>query len=1098
MVVHHDTEGRVADELEQLRQALAELKPELARALGTERFLREIRALRRRQVLSFSLLLLAGWVNLGGQGLPIKTYATVDGLAHNRVNRIVRDSRGFLWFCTAGGLSRFDGYAFANFGTEQGLPHSSVNDLLETRAGEYWVATDGGLVRFDPKGRPDARVVSENAAITPAPMFTVVVPDDADRQARAVIVLREGRDGTIWAGTNAGLYRLEHADGRRALRPVDVHMPNDFPEQRIIADVLEDARGSLWIAAPSGLYRRWPDGRAARYTTRDGLPSDYVQDLLEDHEGRLWAGTRLNGFFRFSADATHGTPVVDRKHSYAAQGRYGLPHPWVSQLFETSDRRFWVATAGGLAEFFPAGDDQHRFRSYSTRNGLSYSNITALNEDLGGNLWLGTNTAGAMKLTRGGFTTYGEQDGIREVHAVFEDRAGHLCFRGRVLGDARTSVFEGAKLDPLRGDQAVYHTRLGCFDGQRFDWFKPLESYSGWAWGWGWVNGHVTLQAKSGEWWVGTGRGLYRFPPSDHFMQLKTARPLAVYGTKDGLAAWQVFWLFEDSRGNVWVSTTSASTYGLALWEPLDGRLRDLAGAPGLPSLKDNLPRSFGDDRTGNVWIGFRSGLARYTQAGFTFLTVSEGLPSGAINDIHLDRSGRLWLASAGAGLVRVDNTSAERPAFVSYTTAQGLSSNISEVITEDLNGRLYVGGGRGLDQFDPATGRVKHFTTADGLAPGSFLAGFRDHSGVLWFGMTSGLARLAPTIEKPRAPPPVLITGLRVSGIAQPVSAVGEREMSLPDFTPDQNQLQIDFVGLGFGPGEVLRYQYRLEGADADWSGLGEQRTVTYARLASGRYRFVVRAMNSDGIVSDRPASIAFTILSPVWLRWWFLTLAALALGLMAYALYRYRVTRILEMANLRTRIATDLHDDIGANLTRIALLSEVAQRTHDVTRGSGADAPLASITRIARESVSSMSDIVWAINPKRESLLDLIRRMRQHADELFTLRGIQLRFTSPDTADSVRLGVDVRRDLLLIFKEAVNNAARHSRCSRVEIDLRVEGSRLVLAVVDDGVGFDASMESEGQGMTSMQRRAQRLKGTLAITSGAGVGTTVTLSIPK
>jgi signal transduction histidine kinase len=178
--------------------------------------------------------------------------------------------------------------------------------------------------------------------------------------------------------------------------------------------------------------------------------------------------------------------------------------------------------------------------------------------------------------------------------------------------------------------------------------------------------------------------------------------------------------------------------------------------------------------------------------------------------------------------------------------------------------------------------------------------------------------------------------------------------------------------------------------------------------------------------------------------------------------------------------------------------LLSEVAQRTHDVTRGSGADAPLASITRIARESVSSMSDIVWAINPKRESLLDLIRRMRQHADELFTLRGIQLRFTSPDTADSVRLGVDVRRDLLLIFKEAVNNAARHSRCSRVEIDLRVEGSRLVLAVVDDGVGFDASMESEGQGMTSMQRRAQRLKGTLAITSGAGVGTTVTLSIPK
>jgi signal transduction histidine kinase len=142
-------------------------------------------------------------------------------------------------------------------------------------------------------------------------------------------------------------------------------------------------------------------------------------------------------------------------------------------------------------------------------------------------------------------------------------------------------------------------------------------------------------------------------------------------------------------------------------------------------------------------------------------------------------------------------------------------------------------------------------------------------------------------------------------------------------------------------------------------------------------------------------------------------------------------------------------------------------------------------------------MSDIVWAINPKRESLLDLTRRMRQHAEEVFTLRDIALRFDAPDAADSSRLGVDVRRDLLLIFKEAVNNSARHSRCSRVEIDLHIKGSRLSLTVLDDGVGFDSSMEREGQGLTSMQRRAQRLKGTLVITSGHGVGTRITLTIP-
>ena len=151
---------------------------------------------------------------------------------------------------------------------------------------------------------------------------------------------------------------------------------------------------------------------------------------------------------------------------------------------------------------------------------------------------------------------------------------------------------------------------------------------------------------------------------------------------------------------------------------------------------------------------------------------------------------------------------------------------------------------------------------------------------------------------------------------------------------------------------------------------------------------------------------SIRFAILPPVWQRAWFLMLVALVSGVMAYALYRYRVARLLDMANLRTRIATDLHDDIGANLTRIALLSEVATRRRVLEPGvAGGDAPrcwsrkttdgpLTSIARIARESVSSMSDIVWAINPARETLLDLIRRMRQHADEIFTLRDIGLRF--------------------------------------------------------------------------------------------------------
>jgi ligand-binding sensor domain-containing protein/signal transduction histidine kinase len=1004
-------------------------------------------------------------LTLRAERLPIRSYTTADGLPHDWVNRIVRDSRGFLWFCTFGGLSRFDGYTFANFGTAQGLPSAPVNDLLETRSGEYWVATDEGLVRFDPKGKP---------------MFTLIVPEDPDRRARVITVLREGRDGTIWVGSNKHLYRLEKVGDGRVLRPVDVGLPTSFPGLREIVDVLEDAHGSLWITTPGGLYRRGPDGRADRYP--EIVIGHDLSDLFEDHHGRVWVGSRSGGIARLSTDIGHDAPLVDLSFGEAD----GLPDPWVTRMLETSDGRFLIATANGFAELLAAQDDQgRRIRSYTMRNGLTHRHIADLSEDVAGNLWLSTTNAGVMKLAREGFTSYGEQDGIAAIGAILEDRAGTLCFRAYAVASALESLYTGLTLENLKRNPDRSHPWLGCFDGGRIAWFYPSAVAS-----FGWVYDDVTLQGRHGDWWLGTGSGLYHFAPADRFAALETARPLAVYTTADGLAGNQIYRIFEDSREDVWISSVSEEANGLARWDRKTQRVRDLVNAAGLPSIHEEVPRSFGEDAAGNIWIGFRDAAARYSNGEFTSFNVRDGVPPGAIMNMFSDHSGGLWLVSTEGGIARIDRPSDARPAFVRYTTANGLSSNDVRAITEDRAGYLYVGSGNGLDRLDPATGRVKHFTAADGLVAGMFMAGYRDRAGVLWFGSTSGLTWMAPGSKGAAENPPVLITGVRVMGNPQVVSALGETQISLPDLAAQQNQLQIDFVALGFGPGEVLRYQYQLRGADADWSAFTEQRTVNYASLAPGRYTFTVRAMNADGGVSLQPASVTFTVLRPIWLRWWSLTLAAFAVASMIVAVYRYRVARVLELAAIRTRIATDLHDDIGADLTRIALLSEVARQTHD-------EAPVASIARIARESVSAMGDIVWAINPKRETMADLVRRMRQHADEVFTLRHIDLQFNATDAHVSARLGMDVRRDLLLVFKEAVNNAARHSRCSRVLIDLHREGESLVLSVADNGVGFDASRESEGQGLASLRRRAERLHGTLAVSSIAGTGTTVRLQVP-
>jgi len=357
---------------------------------------------------------------------------------------------------------------------------------------------------------------------------------------------------------------------------------------------------------------------------------------------------------------------------------------------------------------------------------------------------------------------------------------------------------------------------------------------------------------------------------------------------------------------------------------------------------------------------------------------------------------------------------------------------------------------------------------------------------------MSTGLARLVPAGDEPSGPASVLIRAIRVAGVPRLVSAVGETEVSLDDFAPGQDQVEIDFGGFNFRVGETLHYRYRLDGANEAWSAPSDRRTVTYASLRPGDYRFVVHAVNSDGALSPRSAAVSFTILQPVWRRWWFLALVGLAVAGGAHAAHRYRVQRLLEMAHMRTRIATDLHDDIGANLTRIALLTEVARRPRDTEM----DGHLASIAGIARESVSSMSDIVWAINPARETLLDLTRRLRSHAEEIFTLRGIDLRFHTAGIRDGLRLGVDVRRDLLLVFKEAVNNAARHSGCTAVDIQLTLNGAHLSLTIADNGGGFDPSSPAEGQGLASMARRARRLGGTLKIDSAPGRGTIVTADV--
>src|SRR6266404_1850775 len=1032
-----------------------------------------------------SLALLLGAPSDFAQQLPVRTYTTADGLPRDLILRIVRDSHGFLWFCTGDGLSRFNGYEFTNYGIEQGLPNPVINDLLETRRGVYWVATNGGgVARFNP-----SPLRNEQPQI---PKLFSVYPVGNEPTTNRVNVLYEDPAGHLWAGTDGGLFLLDETSGQTTFRRVALNL-GELEDVLVVRALAEDSDGSLWVGTQGlGLVRRLPDSRTIRYKVQPWSLGDLVESLMFDPEGRLWVAHRGGaGLVVFKPEPVPTIAAGDklltrtlvasecsarstdrRLHLPAAPGeacRYTIADGLASDtvvggIYQSADGRIWIGTDGGLTEF-----SDGRFRGYTMAQGLSARMVGPGVEDRDGNLWLASST-GAMKITWNGFTMFGRADVISNAKgsSVFETQREELC----VTSD--------------EGEPIINH-----FDGRRFNAVRPQVSREIKGFGWGW--NQVTFQDHTGEWWVPTLYGLYRFPRVS-VEQLAHTLPKAVYDQQHGdLPGTDVFRLFEDSRGDIWISIAGA-VRNVVRWERATESFHVYSEADGLPTYSP--PTAYREDTAGNLWLGlYEGGLVRYRDGRFRLFTHSDGMPVVPVRVLYLDHAGRLWAATGQGGVARLDDPQAEQPHFITYTVADGLSSNDVTCITEDKLGRMYFGTARGLDQFDLQTKRVRHYTKADGLASSAITVAFRDRRGALWFGTDLGLSRLVPGPDPPQQQPPILISGLRIAGNSQPISALGETEVSGLVLSPAQNQLSIDFVGLGFAAGEALKYQYKLVGANEEWSAPTDQRTINYASLSPGRYRFMVRAVTADGIISPTPATITFTILRPIWQRWWFVTLVGLTFGLGAAAIYRYRVRRLIELERVRTRIAADLHDDIGSGLSRIAILSEVAR--HQLNLAAPVGESLAAIAGASRDLVDSMSDIVWAINPNKDHLRDLIQRMRRFASDLFTARKIEFTFSAPGEEQALKIGADLRRQVFLIFKEAVNNIARHSAATEAQIEMRIENRSLTIKVADNGSGLDPADMNEGHGLASMRTRAKELDGELQITSNDGRGTTILLTVP-
>ena len=849
------------------------------------------------------------------QKLAIRSYQVSDGLAHGGVTKIHQDAKGYLWIATNEGLSRFDGYRFTNYGSREGLGNTLINDVVSDRQGRLWVATNGaGVARLldDPAER-QAASASRSAEASPAPGKKFTSYLIADGNANYVNKFLFDAENCLWCVTDAGLYRARSIEvGDRAFEQV---APGAIPYSTNAA--FADSRGRLWFGVNEQVIQV-VDAKTTSYILAAREVSSlsgsavfpyHVHSVFEDERGRVLAADG-KGVYEFIEPTPAEPRGAWRKLSLALP-----PAQVILVVRPAKDGGLWLGTTTGLIHF-----QGGRQRLYTTANGLSANIVNTVSEDREGNLWIGT-SGGLCKLAGEQVLSYTTAQGLPfpDVHRLAEDREGRIY----------ASVGCNPRVLVEVGDGQVSPLPL-----------SPLEVTAC-------AKAHV-LQDARGNWWFRTARGLaFSFgpkldPSSSHLLN-----------AADGLFDAQPSEIYEDAEGKVWLINIDSGN--LYVTEPQRDRLPRIHLV-----ARDVKAEIMARDSSGTLWLGDRITIRRWMNNRWVELRATDGLPAIEPRAFFQDSRGRMWIGLRYNGVSMTADPNAEQPRFVNYSTANGLASDTVWAITEDDDGRIYLGTGRGLDQLDVATGKVRHFTVDDGVAGSVIHHLLKDRRGQIWIASDGGISKLNPRAARPpEQPPPVFISRVQVAGEDLPVPETGAHQIAPLELQPARNNIAIQFVGLSYQAERTLKYQYKLEGVDLDWSAAGEQREVNYARLAPGRYRFVVRAIIGDDVTSAQPAVIEFHILRPIYLRWWFIALAALGISSLAYALYRYRVARVLEVANMRTRIATDLHDDIGANLTKIAILSEVAKQQ----LGNGdaqPDTPLSSIAGISRESVAAMGDIV------------------------------------------------------------------------------------------------------------------------------------------
>ena len=946
---------------------------------------------------------------------------------------------------------------------KDGLPSANVIRAFLDKLGYLWLSTSEGSCRFDGK--------------------SFSMEGLSDGQSAVVFVDSRLR---YWAHIANGY--VEYMKNKL------ISYPNpDSGRIRWYFQIIETSGGKIWSLTSEGVYQldsnKWIkikfypgyDNRACRsiIETKDGLYINYGDLLVLKRPNGAYKiiGTlKDKGYYYNGLSESMGQifiSTLDGIYEIINQQLVKLPGP-LGRLkglyfyYRDNKKRFWVGSFPKGLHLVPKGDTTNFISVFKAATG---PNINQITEDNHGNIWLTTGN-GLIKIYEGGFKIFDltSLTGNAILRNVLQPPTGPLLINNGSLAlkTFDSGIFSNLKL--YAKDLTVLPNNELIIDNYAFD-DKGRHWYSLRRAALVMQDGNVIYEQRSQL--AHLGDEVFDVLFDKYRKKILVAIHEQKFPCQFNDTSYSVFpvandleikgefinRLHQSTNGTILFATDGDVVYSIDKNNICKQQLNEFG--------RQGRIRQFYNDPSGDVWIiYYNKGLRRYTwqKDSLVFkeqLTKANGLSTDNITSMCFDNKDRLWACSN------------------STVALFSLKSNIS------IDGSYQAVGFFNAEELQIDAGIDARLT--------------KDNKGNIWYFSDINLICFYPdkiifTIPVPSiAIENIELNFQQTNWSDHTDSLKGVFQLpSHPRLAYDNNTIGIYFKGISSSGTNGIKYSYQLGGLENMWSNPSSIDFVSFVKLPPGKYVFKVKAQLPNTEWSE-PAIFSFTIISPFWMRWWFIGLSVLILTGIIYSIYKYRINQLKKLLVIRTKISQDLHDEIGSTLTSINILSKVSQSNLEKDKSKASEL-LQKISEQSADMQQSMSDIVWSIRPDNDKMENLVIRMREYLGQTAEARNMQVQFSADEKVMNETLSMQHRQHIFLIFKEAVNNAVKYSEGTTVSVFLGRENNHIRLRVKDDGLGFNATRITSSSGLKNMQARAKELNGTLHIRSEAGKGTEVEL----